>query len=392
MNTYIVKIVSILFLSCLGRADNNVIQIYHINPTSMDVGLFSDYFEDIKYIKLELDPHNPIGNIKQLIYANNSYYILDNLTNKVFKYDIEGNFIFVINKNGKGPGEYTKIASISINTIDSLLIIFDKLGKAIKYYSMMEGSFQRSTSLKDLPNSITYVGDGKIAAFMCFYSRNQTLNNLLYFTNPDRITNQFLPYTHEENFPYYTTKMFTMKDGKIYFMPPFYDQVFLLDANNCIPKLQLDFGRYKFQGKIFDGANFSGEKFDKLYKSDMVYTKSDFYEFQDYYYFSFAWKGVRKIAFLNKTDRRVSVFKNLKNDINGFSTGTLIASVDNGMYYVVEPYDILGRRNHFYNKSKDSSISDKEREGCKRYCLRVDSVFGQISETDNPIIAIYNLK
>jgi len=393
----LILMLTVLFNSCIQTDKKSDVPVFQVNPELAKPGKFSDYFDNLTYLKLEFDPQNPIGNITNLEVREDAYYIFDSRSNKVFKYGLGGELIMIIDKQGKGPGEYQRISSISINETDHEVIISDKMGMAIRYYSSDDGTFIRKMDMDYIPLALTYIGKGKIAAHLNFVPHQQEIestnpHNLIYFRSPDKPVSKFLPFDPTLRHPFYGGKMFTNTEKGTFFMPPFYHQVFLLNESACEPFLELDFGKYNFRYDIFGEASTSSEQLDRMYKSHLVYTKTGFAEMNDYYFFQYGWKGIIYFAFLNKSTQEVHVHKKFTNDINGFSVGFLKESGNNKLLFAIDSHDLVSRRNHFHNISKDSSKSQAERESAQRYCDRMDSIIGPLTENDNPVIGIYEMK
>jgi len=353
---------------------------------------------DEQYLKLEIDTLNPIGSIDQLIHYVDGYFILDKGTNKVLKYSLDGKFKFVVSRQGKGPGEYVKIASISINSRDSLIVVFDKMAMAVRYYSAIDGSFKSTVKLDFLPKEITCLGDGKIAACMNFTPhpkemKKKSPNNLIYFRDPEQIINAFLPFNHEWVIPNYSGgQIFTNSAHGVFFMPTFYDEVYALDSKSCKPILKLDFGKYNFRKEIFDGFNSSSERLNNMYKSNMVFRKAGFHEFDSSYFFEFSWKGIGYWALINKENGFVRTAGGIKNDLSGIPSGIYLGAEGNRMFQAIEPFFIISEKNRFLSESKNTSLSAEERARFKTQYLYIDSLFPNLSDSDNPVLGIYSLK
>jgi len=389
--------VSTLFVSCVKTRDKSITPTYKIDPETSKVFLYSEHFDELKYLKLELDLLNPIGRIKQLICYNDGYFIFDNITNKVFHYSLEGKIRFVLNRKGKGPGEYQEISSISLSYPDSLLVIYDKSAASIKFYSTLNGRFKKALYLQYLPLSITYFGDEKIVAYMNFNSHPKEVHekephNLIYFNDPAKILSSFLPYDPNLAFPNYSANTFTGSGSRKFFTPPFYNEVFVLDSKSCTPFLTIDFGKYNFNEKVFEGTNSSSERSSNLYKSNLVFSKFNFHEFSKYYFFNFTWKGTVHRVLINKENNNVSVFNASKNDINQYPGETFLGCSGNKMYFAIEPFDMIATRNQLFSAAMNGFTPSKEREKFKQAYLSIDSIFGKLHDTDNMILGIYNLK
>jgi len=129
----------LLQISCLHDQDNNQITYIRSDTIAIDIDninhINKDQIESQEWIKLETTNESLIGDVSKIFYTNNLFIVLDNkLTNSVFIFDGKGNFISVINKLGKGPGEYTKIYDIAFDELNDVVHILDlNLEKVLKY-------------------------------------------------------------------------------------------------------------------------------------------------------------------------------------------------------------------------------------------------------------------
>jgi hypothetical protein len=93
----------------------------------------TDYIENIELIPLETNDDVLIAQLTKLLYYKDRYYILDRKQNIVFVYDSEGRFIFKIDKQGQGPGEYPFLNDIQINPFTNHLELLCAMGFLYEY-------------------------------------------------------------------------------------------------------------------------------------------------------------------------------------------------------------------------------------------------------------------
>ena len=86
-----------------------------------------------------------IGNIKKILFVNDTIVILDIVRESVLFFDEKGNFLSKISRKGRGPGEYHSISNISITAPDTLNVL-DLLMRSVKQYSF-SGDFLREKKL-----------------------------------------------------------------------------------------------------------------------------------------------------------------------------------------------------------------------------------------------------
>lgn len=125
----------VIFLSCSKSSDMEF--EYNVPYDSIQDSIyFTEIVDSIKYIKLETTDKCRIGNVKQTVIKNNRIYIL---SDGVFCFDINGKFIFSINKKGHSRNEY--VAINNINIIDDTLYLYDNISNKILTFNSNNGKF-----------------------------------------------------------------------------------------------------------------------------------------------------------------------------------------------------------------------------------------------------------
>jgi len=166
----LIFVISISF-SCNKKPknDNNIIEssnftILNINPKQFkekDCYKFSKFCDSITYIPLETKDSFLIGSIDKIIVQNNKIFILDKITESIFCFDINGKFLYKIDRKGNGPEEYISIGDFQVNSKEEVIIysssqgfLFYKNGRVTK---KIESSVIASDFYIDERNSIYYI-------------------------------------------------------------------------------------------------------------------------------------------------------------------------------------------------------------------------------------------
>ena len=82
----------------------------------------------------------------------------------------------------------------------------------------------------------------------------------------------------------------------------------------------------------------------------------------------------------------------MRNDINGISVGTLVTITKEYFIYSIEPYDIIGRRDFYFDKANDPSTAKIDKATYSRNWKRMDSILGEINQQQNPVISLCKIK
>lgn len=87
----------------------------------------STYAKDILYIPLETKKESLIKEIKKIVVEKNKIFILSD-GKSILIFDIKGNFIGKVNRNGRGPQEYTNIVSFLVDPVSENICILSSQG------------------------------------------------------------------------------------------------------------------------------------------------------------------------------------------------------------------------------------------------------------------------
>lgn len=82
----------------------------------------SDFLSRVDYIPLK---GTLMGEINKILFHHDRIYMGDHLQDKIMWFDMQGNFINMIDSVGRGPGEYLEYVDFTIDTDNDLLIVSD---------------------------------------------------------------------------------------------------------------------------------------------------------------------------------------------------------------------------------------------------------------------------
>ncbi len=193
-------------------------------PSSIDlsknqtVSVF-DVFSDVKAIQLETSEYFLINQIRRIVYYDDRYYILDERSQQIFCFDKYGQFVFKIDSQGKGPGEYHLITDIAIDQNNNQLIVLDPVVQRVHFFDL-EGGFLSSRNIKD----------DKVLALNRVYPMGDTLlllisitdeNLLFYSLKEDKIVYSNYAYDVPSTLHAFAPRdNVYFFDNEIYFSPP----------------------------------------------------------------------------------------------------------------------------------------------------------------------------
>lgn len=75
----------------------------------------SHYVSDVDYLVLKPTEKYIVGNVDNVFIKDNRIFVGDYKANRVFVYDMNGELTGVINRHGRGPGEYVQIRKFAVD-------------------------------------------------------------------------------------------------------------------------------------------------------------------------------------------------------------------------------------------------------------------------------------
>ena len=106
-----------------------------------------DIFSDVRVLKLESVENNLIGQIGRVRYYESRYYILDNLKQQIFCFDENGRYVYNIDSQGRGKGEYHNVTDFAIDENNKQLVLLDPVMQRVHFFDL-NGSFLSSHDIQ----------------------------------------------------------------------------------------------------------------------------------------------------------------------------------------------------------------------------------------------------
>jgi hypothetical protein len=189
-------------------------------------------------IPLETTDECLIVEIDEIEIQNNRIYIMDDDTQSVYVFDMDGKYLNKIHSYGQGPGEYINLSYMTVT--DSLIIIIDRIAeKQIKYNTfslqfVKEESIFEKIWTKDIfymNETVYYINDWNSSAagnFRLFSIKNNSENFEKYLPfeeEPIRIIGPVYATNGNEASLIYSgdNNIYRIRDGKVF---PEYEIIF----------------------------------------------------------------------------------------------------------------------------------------------------------------------
>lgn len=141
-----------VFFSCnspvLSQNDESIEaqeDVIRIDLNQSEIGKFSDLFDSVRYVLLEEDANIPLVRVFKTIVYEENVYVSDIHLNNLFKFDLEGRVLNILESGGVGPREFSGIEDFQV-VGDTVIVLDSRLRKIISFDQ--ENNFLREVRLK----------------------------------------------------------------------------------------------------------------------------------------------------------------------------------------------------------------------------------------------------
>ncbi len=373
-----------------SETKNDFIEINIDELDLKDSVRFSTFFSGVKIIPLETNKNCLIGRITEIEIINDTLYVLDQMNSKsLFVFDLEGNFVRKIGNEGRGPGEYVRPRSFTIDTKHNQIHIMDSGRKILTY--TLDGKFISEItpelltpflSIKNL-NGVNYV------EHMIINEESDFLISAI--DNSGTILNQWLPaniYLNGFELNMSSTNQLVKTNNDIKYMRLFMDTIFSIQPDNQIKP----FIHISTQNKI------TKAEMNQLNQLDIVNNQEEMNKYH-----------------LNKRFRGITGYMESPNLImfnfnNNISTHTMFYSPNTKKYIctnhrIIDDLAQINTFRNFYSSYKNYFVSaidqtfgrmdtliNNLKNGKIKSTNKNQIDFEKLNENSNPIVILYECK
>lgn len=155
------------------------------------------FVKDVTFLPLETNANTLLGSVDKVEFYDGTIYIADYSTRKVVAYDMTGKLRFVLDRQGRGPGEYLEIKSFSVDS-DNLYIL-DNFGRKLFVYDSLTGEYKTTKEMPIVAWDLEALSNGDlIFAFVTAggkLSKKQPPYRLFVTDNNLNVKEQMLEYS-----------------------------------------------------------------------------------------------------------------------------------------------------------------------------------------------------
>ena len=287
MRYFILLLTSIIgIISC---NDSHQTTSFVIDGYDAEVNETITNFNDINIIPLELTEHSLLNGINKILYYD-SYYLIQDYSSVLYRFDANGKFLNRISMKGRGNKEYLRLNSFCVNSLGQVLL-FDSFQDHILYYTL-NGEFIKDIhlpqgSLYEMQDVIMLSNDKVLLQNYIIGDYNEVYTIVDLNTGEKNVIYESPMKT--EGVGQYIGKH-TMSDfHEVKCILPFDNSIYTIDAKNTLDALlTVNTKQKKPRRKLLAAqTNFSIETYVELSKHGYFQGFTNMFETSKYYLFTF---------------------------------------------------------------------------------------------------------
>jgi hypothetical protein len=332
-----------------------------------------------KIVQLETIERSLIGEISKLFVTNDRIFVLDSdISQGLFVFNIQGKFLFSINKRGQGPGDFYSINDFFVDSLLRQISIYDTNLRRIHFYDW-NGKFIRSHDLSKFWFHSCYPVNENTYA-LNFTSRAININNfhLLLINKENTIVYRYKKLITDFGFTSNNHIAFYCGYQKNYYVAEDCDTIFEISSNGIESGLCVNFGKNKLPKNFFKELSRSTHA-EKLLSSNYCYGIRDICETSEMISFQYLFGSQGRASFFNKETHKtyngVQYFPPPMASSDEFFIGIYDAEMVLGMFGLIDTYP------DEYNGWLSAMVGEENL-----------SLLNNVKEDDNPLVVFYKIK
>lgn len=348
----------------------------------VDIITFSKFVDSTYVVKLETNTKCLIGNISKLKIYNDRIFILDRTSKQLLEFDMQGKFIRLFGKKGKGPGEYLNPSTFDINKKTQELVIYDASRRQLLSYSLKEGVYKDAKKLKYRignfvfgKNYNTYIFDTHLV------KHRKAQDNVPYYSlavanlEGDIQTQLFQTDKAQNSLSYRSRNNIFKSESAILFNQPFTNCIYKITETGYTPFFKLEFNERTIPKGLDHNIEFM--EFNKKLKANGYQyfdNASGYYMFRDKLLFTVKRKDIHETYVYNMSLNTLKLLKPTTDNLSFGFLGTKACAYGDYLVNYASPFMFLDEKQY---KSEAYAGTETQR------------IVNVTKEGDNPIL-IFN--
>ena len=277
--------------SCAQKEDNRNLDTIEVLDSKNKDASIEQKIKLSKLISLDTPDSIFFAGCNKVIFSSEFIFVLDTKSSSIFKFDSLGKYILNFPKKGKGPGEVTDLVDFSIEQSVKKIVLYDR-GNGGLIYCDFNGKLINQYPVSPFPKNLALYErhivwfhnnnndelNGKLYNISLSDQRGKVLSSHLEFPNIECPTTAFGGIFSQTS------------DGRILCSNGISNFIFEISLDEWSQKLKIypkylfHFGQIGLPDTDDEACKFFNQNYT-LFK--IAYLKKEFYELNDYTYFSY---------------------------------------------------------------------------------------------------------
>ena len=264
--------VFILFFSCKEKVQKTDIDspvIKTIALSSIEES-FTDtlYFKNPRIVALETTDESLISDITRMAIDDSTLFIYDDLSYKLFIFDINGKYISKIDHKGEGPNEYIQTNDFAIDTETKQIILLCAVPEKRMYFNY-KGEF-----IKQEKNSKYFSLLAMEGKYIYFENASGNVDNQLYIldTKTSKIEENLKKINIKTR--YFAKGNSINRSKNILYVRRFDNTLYELKSGKIVERYRIDFKEHSFPERFLTEVNDDVISRDSR-ENDYIYSMSN---------------------------------------------------------------------------------------------------------------------
>jgi hypothetical protein len=278
MKKYYLIITCLLFFGCKQVSKEKAIfeldvledteQIVIENLDENSILKYSDVFNSVHFVKLEVQDSSLIGRIDKIIATEDKFIILDgSIAKMVFVFDKNGLFLNRIGKIGGGPEEYDCPDDMVYDKYNDELLVWCFNDRSILRFKL-DGTFIKKIKTKWWASAIAVVDKDIYLLYLNNISQEKGLPNdynILMISKDGEVVEQMLSLDEDmKNLSPPSKNIFASYQNEILFSPHYCNRIFTIKQGKITTKYYLNFYPHNIPSSTFN--NVTDRELDRIIK------------------------------------------------------------------------------------------------------------------------------
>lgn len=255
--SYILGLVILGIISCVHNISEggDVVDIEYAMKVEKNVVL-SELSDSIECIALETTDSSLLNNRAYLLYGNERILFVKS-DEYIYCFNSDGSYLNRIGRRGDAPGEYNRLHSVSIDSINERFLFYIGHNK-IQFWGY-DGIFQKEILLKTekLISAVCLLNSTKILAENRLYSDNGLDTSLGIFDMEGNLIKETLmeKYNQSIDVGMYTMPVIYAKSGGTRYKGVYNNVLYIANEDTIIQQVKFHLGRYEASREYFEDMN-----------------------------------------------------------------------------------------------------------------------------------------